>query len=178
MGRKSRSKGSATQAPARTSQTKAVVLAAVGLAVASWHSDPPSPLWQPAPPPAPLKEAPPASPGPGAAPPSGNVSATPEEYRALVGQWVRPDGGYVLAVRSVTAEGVADAGYFNPRPIKVGEAEARRKGDSLELFVKLQDRNYPGSTYTLKYDPRSDQMVGVYYQAVQRASYDVVFVRR
>ncbi len=96
----------------------------------------------------------------------------------MVGQWLRPDGGYVLAVRSVNEEGVADAGYFNPRPITVGEAEVRRKGDTLELFVKLQDRNYPGSTYTLAYDSKGDQLVGTYYQALQRASYEVVFVRR
>ncbi len=78
----------------------------------------------------------------------------------------------------VAADGKATVGYFNPRPIGVGRAEARVEDDALGLFVELRGRGYPGSTYTLVYDTEGDQLVGVYFQAVQRASYDVVFVRR
>jgi hypothetical protein len=35
----------------------------------------------------------------------------------------------------------------------------------------------PGSTYTLTYDPKRDELYGVYFQAVQGQSFDVVFVR-
>ena len=37
--------------------------------------------------------------------------------------------------------------------------------------------NYPGSTYTLTYDPASDQLKGVYYQAALQQRFEVVFVR-
>jgi hypothetical protein len=37
---------------------------------------------------------------------------------------------------------------------------------------------YPGSTYTLGYDPASGQLKGLYYQAVQRQQFDVYFVRQ
>ena len=37
--------------------------------------------------------------------------------------------------------------------------------------------NYPGSTYTLTYDPASDQLKGVYYQAVEKQQFPVAFLR-
>jgi hypothetical protein len=96
----------------------------------------------------------------------------------LLGEWVRPDGGYVLSVTGVTEEGEATVGYLNPRPINVEHAEAREEGGHVGLFVRLRDRGYPGSTYTLIHDPRGDQLKGLYFQAAQGATYDVVFVRR
>jgi hypothetical protein len=84
----------------------------------------------------------------------------------------------VLAVTDIASDGKASVGYFNPRPIKVGRAEARVENGTPGLFVELRDRNYPGSTYTLAYDAQGEQLVGTYFQALQRASYDVVFVRR
>jgi hypothetical protein len=33
-----------------------------------------------------------------------------------------------------------------------------------------------GSTYTLTYDPASDQLKGIYYQAVEQQRFDVAFV--
>ena len=36
---------------------------------------------------------------------------------------------------------------------------------------------YPGSTYTLTYDPRRDQLEGVYFQAAMQQRFDMVFVR-
>jgi len=96
----------------------------------------------------------------------------------LLGEWVRPDGGYVLSVTGITEEGEATVAYLNPRPIHVARAEAREEGDLVGLFVELRDQGYPGSTYTLGYDAQGDQLKGLYFQATQRASYDVVFVRR
>lgn len=99
-------------------------------------------------------------------------------YAALVGEWVRPDGGYVLAVSRVAADGTATASYFNPRPIHVARAEAQREGEHVGLFVELRDVNYPGSRYSLAYDSATDQLRGVYYQATQGAQYEVAFSRR
>ena len=95
----------------------------------------------------------------------------------LLGEWTRPDGGYVLSVSQVSPDGKATVGYYNPRPIRVSRAEARREGELVGLFVELNDVNYPGSTYTLGYDPASGQLKGIYFQAMERAQYEVVFVR-
>jgi uncharacterized protein (DUF2147 family) len=98
-------------------------------------------------------------------------------YEALVGRWVRPDGGYILEIRKVAADGAIDAAYLNPRPINVSKARATRDGATLRMFVELRGPNYPGSTYSLTYDPKRDQLYGVYYQALQGQSFNVEFVR-
>ena len=113
-------------------------------------------------------------------PRSGNTpdDEAPVAFRPLLDEWVRPDGGYVLSVTGIAEDGIATVGYFNPNPINVGRAEARIEGEVMGLFVEMQDKNYPGSTYTLAYDAKEDRLVGVYFQAVQGASYDVAFVRK
>ena len=73
--------------------------------------------------------------------------------------------------------GKMDAGYFNPRPINVSRAEASQEGTMIKVFIELRDANYPGSTYTLTYDPVRDELKGVYFQAALQQSFDVVFVR-
>jgi hypothetical protein len=98
-------------------------------------------------------------------------------FERLKGRWVRPDGGYVLEIRAIDARGTIDAAYLNPRPINVARAEATRDGSTLKVFVELRAPNYPGSTYTLTLDPKNDQLKGVYFQAVARQTFDVVFVR-
>lgn len=93
------------------------------------------------------------------------------------GRWVRPDGGYVLEVKADEATGKMEALYFNPRPIHVSRSEMSMDGTNIKIFVELRDANYPGSTYDLTYKPESDQLIGVYYQAVQKQNFDVTFVR-
>jgi len=105
-------------------------------------------------------------------------SAEQPDPQPLVGRWVRPDGGYLLEVREVGKDGSMKAGYFNPRPINVAKAEWHRKDGTLTLFVELRDVNYPGSTYTLQYDPASDRLKGAYYQAVEKQTFVVEFTRR
>lgn len=97
---------------------------------------------------------------------------------ALIGPWVRPDGGYILQIREARPDGSLAAGYFNPNPIHISTATWRLVGSVLKMEVLFDDQNYRGSNYTLVYNPESDQLEGVYYQAVARESYDVVFVRR
>jgi hypothetical protein len=99
------------------------------------------------------------------------------DFQPLVGKWMRPDGGYVISVRSVTPDGRVDAAYFNPRPIHVSRAEASAEGNRVRLFIELQAAGYPGSTYELAYDPRSDVLTGVYFQAAMQQRFEVVFVR-
>lgn len=96
----------------------------------------------------------------------------------LVGQWQRPDGGYVLALSGAGAEGQLKAAYFNPRPINVARAQWKLQDDFLQVFIELRDVNYPGSTYTLSYDPANDRLAGIYFQAVQQQQFEVEFVRK
>jgi hypothetical protein len=69
------------------------------------------------------------------------------------------------------------ASYFNPSSINVFRAEWNRKEGKINLFVELRDVNYPGSKYTLQYDPESDRLTGTYFQAVYRETYDIEFKR-
>jgi len=98
-------------------------------------------------------------------------------FGPLPGRWVRLDGGYVLDIRGVGADGRIDAVYLNPRPITVAKAEATRDGSSLKIFIELRAPGYPGSTYALAYDRGTDQLEGVYYQAALQQRFDVQFVR-
>lgn len=99
------------------------------------------------------------------------------ELGILKGRWVRPDGGYVVLIKSVDPSGKMDATYLNPNPIKVSKAEVSRDGETLRVFLELRDAGYPGSTYTLTYEPRSDSLIGVYFQAVMQQKFNVVFQR-
>ena len=106
------------------------------------------------------------------------TAATSPAFGKLTGRWLRPDGGYVLEVKGVDdISGKLDAAYLNPRSIHVSKAEASRDGESLKVFVELRDVRYPGSTYTLAYDPPTDQLKGIYYQAALRQQFEVYFER-
>ena len=96
----------------------------------------------------------------------------------LAGRWLRPDGGYILEIRTVHKDGRLVAGYYNPQSINVSEALWRLKDNRLQVYVEMNDVNYPGSNYTLDYFPDRDQLIGAYFQAVQQQSFYVEFVRQ
>ena len=104
-------------------------------------------------------------------------SSQAADYQPLIGRWQRTDGGYVIEIKRVASDGTMQAGYFNPRPIHVSRAQASQLKDHIKVEVELRDSGYPGSTYTLLYDPDQDVLIGLYYQAVQKQNFDVVFVR-
>src|SRR4029453_3923695 len=52
---------------------------------------------------------------PTAPPPPAPRAAAAPGVQKLKGQWLRPDGGYVVEVRSVEDGGTMDVAYFNPR---------------------------------------------------------------
>jgi hypothetical protein len=147
-----------------------VAVAAVG--IWWWKSKPTSAAPESAPPaetPATTNTVPPAP------APAGAVARP--ELQKLIGKWQRPDGGYVIEIKGVDADGKLDAAYFNPKPIHVARAQAAMDGTSLKMFIELRDVNYPGSTYTLVYGPGGDYFTGIYYQALQQQSFEVNFVR-
>lgn len=102
---------------------------------------------------------------------------TQTDFQRLEGKWVRPDGGYILELRNIKKDGSMTAAYFNPRPIRVFRAEASKKEGQITLFVELRDVNYPGSTYRLQYDAATDRLVGTYFQAVERQTFNIQFLR-
>jgi hypothetical protein len=99
------------------------------------------------------------------------------DFSALKGRWMRLDGGYILSVKDIDASGKMEAAYYNPRPINVSKAQAVQEAATLQVFIELRDTGYPGSTYTLTYDPKTDRLGGVYYQAAIGQRFDVTFVR-
>jgi len=106
----------------------------------------------------------------------GNVPAGPNSSK-LSGRWLRPDGGYILELSDPAPEGLLKAAYFNPRPINVSRAEWKSQEGRLGVFVELRDTNYPGSTYTLDYDPAADRLKGIYFQAALQQQFEVEFER-
>ncbi|HEY7249292.1 MAG TPA: hypothetical protein VIG37_02270 [Methylomirabilota bacterium] len=94
---------------------------------------------------------------------------------ALTGRWLRLDGGYVLEIR--VADSAVEATYLNPRPINVARAEAMRQGSTVKLFVELRAPGYPGSTYTLSYNAKRDELSGEYFQAALGQTFPVSFQR-
>lgn len=117
------------------------------------------------------------------APPAPQTNAAPAaaavspELAKLVGKWQRPDGGYILDIRSIDSSGKLDAGYFNPNPINVSRAAAYREKGASKVVIELRDVNYPGSTYSLELNPESDQLFGQYFQAAMQQTFEVVFAR-
>lgn len=98
-------------------------------------------------------------------------------YAVLLGQWFRPDGGYIITIKGVEADGKLVASYANPHPLPFSTAEASLDGKVIKVFFELRAGGYAGSTYTLSYDPAADVLRGVYHQAVANEKYDIQFQR-
>ncbi len=99
------------------------------------------------------------------------------DFQPLKGRWQRTDGGYVIEIGRIDADGKIAAGYFNPHPINVSRAQASMQKGYIKVEVELRDTGYPGSRYTLIYDQSKDRLIGFYYHAASGQSFDVLFVR-
>ena len=109
------------------------------------------------------------------------ASSIPEKNMAmdvLKGDWVRPDGGYTIAIKAISANGQIEAMYYNPNPLPFAKAQASRVGETLRVSFELRAGGYAGSSYELDYDPVSDQLKGTYYQAIAQQTYNIYFVRK
>jgi hypothetical protein len=104
------------------------------------------------------------------------VAANIDEGK-LLGTWVRTDSPYEIRILEFRSDGNMLAGYFNPKSINVGKA-TWSKAETVYLYVEMQDVNYPGSNYVLKYIPEQDMLIGKYFQAVEGVTYDVSFSRK
>jgi hypothetical protein len=100
------------------------------------------------------------------------------DYAIVAGEWQRTDGDYLIRISDVQDGGEAKVEYFNPRAINVAEAAISMQKGLVKLFVKLQDKGYAGSTYTLFYYAEKDALVGFYYQATMAKTFEVIFLRK
>ena len=105
-------------------------------------------------------------------------SAEQPDLKKIVGEWVRPDGGYIIRIQDIKPDGSVDVGYFNPGKINIAEANVSEWKGLTKLFIKLQDKGYPGSTYTLYYYAEKDALAGFYYQAAINETFEVFFIRK
>jgi hypothetical protein len=96
---------------------------------------------------------------------------------ALQGRWIRTDSPYVIELRNAE-DGSFQAAYFNPKQIHVGKTEVAEKDGFLLIMIELQDVNYPGSTYALRYNRAQDVLQGIYFHPASQQSYEVSFVRQ
>jgi hypothetical protein len=105
-------------------------------------------------------------------------TACAADFQPLMGRWQRTDGGYVIEIRRIDADGKIAAGYFNPRPIIVSRTQASMQRGYINVEMELRDVGYPGSRYTLVYDQPKDRLIGFYYHAVSGQNFGVVFLRQ
>ncbi|MCD4732002.1 MAG: hypothetical protein K8R74_15455 [Bacteroidales bacterium] len=103
-----------------------------------------------------------------------NSNDTPQHLKGI---WIRTDGGYKIEIKEVQDDGKLDAAYFNPNPINVGRSEWRIQDGVIQVYVELQDENYPGSIYQLTYDEDAETLRGTYFQAVAQQTFEVYFTR-
>lgn len=96
----------------------------------------------------------------------------------LKGNWVRPDGGYTIAIKGIGSDGQLEAMYFNPNPLPFERARASMQGTTIRADFELRAGGYAGSTYELIYDPASDRLQGTYFQAVAKQKYEIYFTRQ
>lgn len=106
------------------------------------------------------------------------LQAVVVDYDIIAGEWQRTDGGYLIKISDVQADGQVKVEYFNPSPIHVAQATVSTQKELVKLFVQFQDKGYEGSTYTLFYYVEKDALVGFYYQAALDKTFEVIFLRK
>jgi len=105
-------------------------------------------------------------------------SSAKSGYGIIGGKWQRTDGGYIIKISDIQADGRAKVEYFNPRPIHVSRSTISTKKELIKLLIRFQDKGYEGSTYILFYYAEKDALVGFYYQAAMDKTYEVIFLRK
>jgi len=115
-----------------------------------------------------------SSPAPDA---TASAAAAAADPGRLVGQWMRTDAEYVIAIDEASADGKLVARYLNPREIHVSKAQWLKSGARLQLLVEMQDKGYPGSNYELDYDAAHDTLFGTYHHLGLNQDFQVSFYR-
>jgi len=98
-------------------------------------------------------------------------------FTAALGKWQRTDANYILDLKNIKTDSTLEAAYLNPKSINISETHWKINDGYFYFLIKFDDTGYPGSYYSLGYYPEEDRLFGIYYQAVQQQTYDVVFER-
>lgn len=108
---------------------------------------------------------------------SANRTADDQSITAekIIGRWNRTDGNYTIEIKKMNSRGLLGVAYSNPKPINI--AQTKISSEKTKIFIKLQDKGYPGSTYTLDYIPSDDLFKGTYFHAGIQQSFQVIFTR-
>jgi len=108
------------------------------------------------------------------------ASASDENHvssKKLVGGWLRQDGRYIIEIRKINNDETLEASYYNPKPINISRTKVSWEKEAVKVFIELRDKGYPGSTYTLNYVPKHDMLEGIYFHAVKKQHFRVIFSR-
>lgn len=99
------------------------------------------------------------------------------DTQQLIAQWQRTDGPYVIDISKVKQDGTIDAAYYNPKPINVSQASFMEENGELSIAIELRDVGYLGSTYALTYSSKNDALIGEYFHAGLKRTFNVIFLR-
>ena len=69
----------------------------------------------------------------GVKPAPGDSAPASAGLDVLKGNWVRPDGGYTIAIKGIGPDGQLEAMYFNPNPLPFSRAQAVQEGAVLRV---------------------------------------------
>ena len=58
-----------------------------------------------------------------------------EAQKKLIGQWLRMDGSYVIAINKIGEDGKLEAAYYNPSPIHVEQATVSWHENMWKVFI-------------------------------------------
>jgi hypothetical protein len=55
---------------------------------------------------------------------AGTIASVEEpDFKVVIGDWIRPDGGYIVRFRDINPDDLVDTGYFNLRKINISESD-------------------------------------------------------
>lgn len=98
-------------------------------------------------------------------------------FGVLIGRWQRSDGGQILEIHGIAADGRMDCTYFNPNPVQVVRAEAVIQGDTLQIFIALEGKDFPRASLQLIYNPNQEILTGRYRQPAKDGTLTVTYVK-
>ncbi|MCI5226931.1 MAG: hypothetical protein D3918_09820, partial [Candidatus Electrothrix sp. AX2] len=66
-------------------------------------------------------------------------------FEKLIGRWNRTDGNYFLEFIPLKESKTVRVVYYNPKPIHIAQTKISSENGAIKVFIKLQDKGYPGS---------------------------------
>jgi hypothetical protein len=61
-------------------------------------------------------------------------AAQAPDFKALIVEWVRPEGGYIIRLKDIKPDGSIDISYYNAKKINIAEANVSEWKGVKKLF--------------------------------------------